>query len=239
MTEMKSLATLFVHGICGHYSQFAGLPDIAARFGTSETFLLPGHGGAFSTLLKTGVDDWLGDVDQRLDRLSRSHDEVILVGHSLGALLSLYAAYKNPFRVKRIFLWAAPLGISRTSSLRQKLKYRRAQTPKTAGIRLTDLLSVGLPTPLEGLRMLPLLSDIVSFSKRCEIVYPTLPFDITGFQVQYDEVVDPDRSMRLLKTNVRANVHLLTESSHGALVSPERELVEATFQEILQASRAD
>lgn len=234
----RKIATLFVHGIGGHFQQFMTLPGIAARFGTAETFLLPGHGGTFAALLKTDVEDWLGDVEHRLKRLSDGYDEVILVGHSLGTLLTMYAAYKNPFKVKRLLLWATPFGISVRTSLTQKFRYRREQTPKTGGIAASDILSTDLPTALEAVRMLPKLSRIATFSKRCEIVYPSLPFDFECFQIHYDELVHPVRSTAVLKKNPRAHVHLLTESSHGYLVSPELEHVEDTLIHMLTRAAA-
>lgn len=234
----KKLATMFVHGIGGHFKQFASLPEAAAPFGTVETFILPGHGGRFADLLKTDVADWLGDVEARLARLSESHDEVVLVGHSLGTLLSMYAAYKNPFKVKRLLLWATPFGISLRSSLAQKMKYKREQTPKTAAVSATDILSTPLPNAIEALRMLPKLSHIVTFSKRCEIVYPSLDFTFECFQVKFDEMVKPEPSMQVLAKNPQAAVHLLTESSHGYLVSPELEMVSDTLVRMLNDARS-
>lgn len=232
--EKKKIATIFTHGIAGDFKQFGKLPSVAKAFGDVETFLLPGHGGEFSALLRTNVDIWLNDVEERLLKYEKTHDEIVLVGHSLGTLLSMYAAYKHPFKVRRLLLWATPFGITMRNSMAQKMKYKREQTPKTAGIRASDILSTKAPTALQAVRMLPRLSGIVTFARRCEIVYPTLPFEIEAFQVKFDELVVPETSMKMLKNNPRANVQLLTESSHGYLVPPEIDYVADALTRMLE-----
>lgn len=235
----KKIAILFVHGIIGGFVEVAGLPEAAADYGHVDLQVLPGHGGPFADFLRSDIDAWLRSVDERLAALSKAYDEVILFGHSLGALLALYAAYKNPFNVKRIMLWACPFKISAPTVsarlLRSQIKRRETGAP----VLDKSKPSTKWPTPWQAVRSIKRLLPIVTFSRRVEIVYPSLPFEITAFQVEHDELINPDKSERKLLENPNALVHRLSESSHAYLVSPEYEQVESTLKTILERALQD
>lgn len=235
----KNIAVLFVHGIIGSFVEVAGLPEAASVYGHVDLQLLPGHGGPFADFLRSDIDDWLQSVDERLAILSKEYDEVILFGHSLGALLALYAAYRNPFKVKRIVLWACPFKISAPTVtarlIGSQLKRRETGTP----VLDKSKPSTKWPTPWQAVRSIKRLLPIVTFSRRVEIVYPSLPFEITVFQVEHDALINPDKSERKLLENPTATVHRLTESTHAYLVSPEYERVEETLKTILAKALQD
>ncbi len=70
--------------------------------------LLAGHGASSPEALRdSGWEEWLKDADQALQKLSIEADQIIVIGHSMGALLSLNLAVRYQGKVDSLVL-AAP-----------------------------------------------------------------------------------------------------------------------------------
>lgn len=88
-----SRAVLMIHGWTGFPGMLYPLFDAIAEAGyTVDLPRLPGHGTAMRDMLSTGHRDWLRRAcDAYLD-LKASHEEVILLGHSMGGVIALIVA---------------------------------------------------------------------------------------------------------------------------------------------------
>lgn len=103
---------VFIHGILESYKQFRALAQLAEHEGYATCLLLlPGHGGSSREFAKTSYKEWIRYTSRQIAELASWYDEIILVGHSMGALLAICEAM-NPFnRIKSLFLINPPLGI--------------------------------------------------------------------------------------------------------------------------------
>lgn len=90
-------ACLLVHGWVGSRIDFNDLGERLQRKGvTVRLMLLPGHGTNPRDLKDAGVEDFLAALERELAGLRGTHEEVTLIGFSLGGALSTLAASRAP-----------------------------------------------------------------------------------------------------------------------------------------------
>lgn len=90
--EGAKTAVLMVHGIVGTPRHFDFLLEVIPEDVTVVNLLLPGHGGTVKDFAAASMKQWQAAVDAALDELCQSHEQVVLVGHSMGTLLTARAA---------------------------------------------------------------------------------------------------------------------------------------------------
>ena len=90
--EVRGIAIL-VHGLADTAYSLADVAGtLAGRCLIARTMLLPGHGTRSADLLEVDHEDWLASVERLVDAASLEHENVLLAGVSLGAILGLTAA---------------------------------------------------------------------------------------------------------------------------------------------------
>jgi carboxylesterase len=115
MTEQhkapRPLGVLIIHGFT------ATLESVKALFMAVKELGIPlrvpqltGHGASSPEALR-GVtwEAWMADADQALQELCLEADQVIVIGHSMGALIALNLAVKYPDKVDSLVLAAPPI----------------------------------------------------------------------------------------------------------------------------------
>jgi carboxylesterase len=101
-------ACLLVHGIAGSSAQMRGMAESLAASGfRARGLLLPGHGTHPDDLEGVVWQDWYEHVHEEYCILKKEHEEVCLIGFSIGAALSAHYAAHNP--VDRLVLLSVPL----------------------------------------------------------------------------------------------------------------------------------
>lgn len=110
-------AALLIHGFPGSAKEMRPLAHELHKMGwTAQGILLPGFGPDIETLPEKSHDDWLTAVEAALTELQLHHDNVIVVGNSMGGALAIEAAAKHnadgiisfaPFYTIDHFLWKA------------------------------------------------------------------------------------------------------------------------------------
>ena len=110
--DARQPTVLFVHGAANDHGVFALQSRYFAWHGRNVLAVdLPGHGRSGGEALPSveALADWLRDV---LDAAGVA--EAALVGHSLGSLVALECAARNPDRVRRLALLgpAVPMSVS-------------------------------------------------------------------------------------------------------------------------------
>lgn len=104
-------AVIFVHGILEGPFQFHGLAAKVLDHGMSAFgILLPGHGTTAEGFSKSNRDQWVSFLDGKIEQLSKKYSTIILVGHSMGSLLSLLASEKHD-SVVGVVAMATPLAV--------------------------------------------------------------------------------------------------------------------------------
>lgn len=91
--ERTPIALLLIHGLAASPWEVLEIGKKAFQTGFSAYGVrLAGHGTSVEDLEKQSWKEWVRSVREGYDLLTRFSDRVVLVGESLGGLLSLYAA---------------------------------------------------------------------------------------------------------------------------------------------------
>ena len=105
----NSFGVLILHGFTATLDSVNALSEPLRALGIPVSIpLLAGHGASSPEALR-GVrwEAWMADADQALQKLSVDAEQIIVIGHSMGALLSLNLAVRYPGRIDSLIL-AAP-----------------------------------------------------------------------------------------------------------------------------------
>ena len=103
---------IFIHGIIEGPKQFRRLAQIAYEMGYSvNVLLLPGHGGTGYTFAKTSYIKWVEYVTKKVKQMKKQYDEVLFVGHSMGALLTICEIAANDDQVIASVLIDPPIKV--------------------------------------------------------------------------------------------------------------------------------
>lgn len=97
------VGVVVTHGFTGNPRATRPLGrHLAAHGYRVEVTRLPGHGTHHRDLGRTRYDDWFAEVDRAVTRVGAECDHVVLVGHSMGATISLDAAARRPDDVSAV-----------------------------------------------------------------------------------------------------------------------------------------
>lgn len=112
------VAVLMVHGFGSSPAVFQRWADeFAGRGFACHAMRLPGFGEPLPAARRVTADDWRRAVDEEILALRRTHQEVWLVGHSMGAAACAEAALRHPDQVAGLVLLAPLCGVSSRRSL--------------------------------------------------------------------------------------------------------------------------
>ncbi len=89
----NNIGCLLIHGFTSTPAEMYPLAKVLHDEGyTVNSILLSGHGTNHEELLKVSYIDWYNDVEKAYEELLFECEEIIVIGHSMGALLALMLA---------------------------------------------------------------------------------------------------------------------------------------------------
>jgi carboxylesterase len=90
----------YIHGLMGSPLEFHRYANALAGQGFDfQAVLLPGHGSDGLAFARSNAAQWLNHVVCQLSLIRQDYDKVILIGHSMGALLALSTTERVPVDV--------------------------------------------------------------------------------------------------------------------------------------------
>lgn len=233
-------AVLLIHGICGtpnHFRAVLPLEELVPEGWSLHNLVLDGHCATVEDFAHSSMEKWKSQVRSAFEALARTHDQVILVAHSMGTLLSVELSLEYSEKIPVLFLINVPLRVMlRPFGVRNILRLAfgrldfsdpiQKSTAQTTGIQMTKKLWKFIPwVP----RILELLREMRRTIKRLD----QIPSRCIAFQSEKDELVS-NRSRRLLEKSGRVEVYNLLHSTHFYYSPEDTAAVHAAFGKICE-----
>ena len=216
IVEGARVAVLMVHGILSTPNHFRDLIPLIPKNYSVYAMVTDGHCGTVRDFSRSSLASWEKSVEDAVSELLKTHDEIYMVGYSLGTLLSIDQAINNP-RVTRLFCIAVPIKVRfRMRMIPMALKIYSKQIKDDDIITLSLRESYGTTDSknvFEYLGWIPRFLDL--FKKIAEVRKNLYKLETPCIAIQSirDELVSP-RSIDILKRESRMRVESLENSTH-------------------------
>lgn len=228
MRNPSKKVAVFLHGFLGGPQQFDFLLPAAQAAGfDTHALLLPGHGGDCRTFFSSSRSHWEAYVQAELDRLREEYESILLVGHSMGGLLSILAALRDTRGICGIFAIALPL------HLRVSRKGMHTNWKHVTGLGKRDAYTEAARTScsVNGItlwnapRLVPRMIDLSALSRKARRGLNKLTVPLAILHSQKDEWVSQRSIAAALRSPVQADMILLPESSHFLYSENDRAII--------------
>ncbi len=229
-------AILFIHGIVGAPTQFEDLLQIVPDEISIYNLLLDGHGKTVKDFSNTSMFKWENQVKNVIGELKNTHQNLIVVGHSMGGLLSICEAIKQPESICQLFLLAAPLKISvKPLFIKNTVKVALNKIKPDDYIALTYKDEYNVDIDLRFWRYIGWISRYKELFKKAKFTRNNLSQLKTNtiiFQSEKDELVSC-KSIKYIKGNPKINLHILKNSNHSYYDKLDRQLILQEFEKTI------
>lgn len=209
-------AVLFVHGILGTPDHFSELLPLVPESMSVYNVLLDGHGGSVSDFSNTSMTKWEMQIESVVNEILEIHDEVFVVAHSLGTLLTLEQAAKHR-RITKMFLMQSPLklfvkpilfvNVLKVYTNKFTPNDKKALAAKKA-YSVTDDKNI-----FKYISWLPRFFELFDKIKRVRAIIKNVSAKCFFYQSKYDEMVSV-KTLEILKENSNFLSVLLEKSAH-------------------------
>lgn len=210
-------AVLFLHGIVSTPRHFDPLLTLVPEEVSVWALLLDGHGKEVPDFGRTSMKKWEAQVQKAVDELSRSHERLYLVAHSMGTLFSICHAVKNG-KIAGLFLLASPLKVfvrPRMFYATFLLYFDRIRADDEITQAMQKDLSVRISgNPFLYIGWIPRFLELFGMIRRTRKELRKLQVPTLFYQSAKDELVS-NASVKYLKTNPHITVHTLENSTHS------------------------
>ena len=235
-------AVLFLHGIVGtprHFSHILPLVDAVPDDWSYYNLLLPGHGGSVQDFSRSTMTQWKQEVWRVFLQLAEQHEQVAVVGHSMGTLFALQLSMDFPEKIPFLFLIACPIrpwvGLQGFNCcVRASFGITREDHPaemaitKAGGTTLTKKLWKYIP-------WIPNMIALLAEANKTEKMLSNLQTKAVVFQSRRDEMVS-SRSGKILAKYSVVDLTTLEGATHFYYPDPDQARVCAAFTEMCEVT---
>ncbi|MBN1329464.1 MAG: alpha/beta fold hydrolase [Candidatus Heimdallarchaeota archaeon] len=221
----NEIGIMLIHGFSSTAQEMQGLADYMHKKKgyTTLSVLLAGHGTSPGDLAQTDMIDWYKSVREGYNFLKESCKKIILIGHSMGATLSLLLAVDKP--VDAIVTLCAPVKVEYFMQdylflVSDLLKYFPRKKKEVEIMDKNNLINYRVSS-LKGVEHLLDLMEVA----REEITKVTSPiFTITAGLDERVPLYNAEKIREMVQSTIKEDF-FAPNSPHTILFGPEREIV--------------
>ncbi len=232
--ETSDTVIVFIHGIQGSPLQFDYMTEKLSGRYSIENLLLPGHGKTASDFGNSNMAEWQNYVDERIIKLQQEYKNIILVGHSMGGLLSVQSAISYPQKIRGLFLIALPLCIHISyPCIKNSFSIAFSKKDRNdiiAAARKGN--SISASNPFEYLAGTPRYIELLKKSKSTRALLEKLQLPIVIVHSANDELVS-NKSLNYSKDRGNIQVITLNDSGHYYYSRAAQEKISDTLKEFI------
>lgn len=228
-------AVLFLHGICGSPNHFRSLLPLEAAVPDDWSLyniVLDGHCKTVEAFGRSSMKKWKAQVESVFDALARTHERVILVGHSMGTLFSIDLALRHPEKIPFAFLIAVPVRVAvRPHAVGYMLRIAFDRVGDKNPVLISMRQACGLMPTKKLWKYIPWAPRMVELLRLCSQtgkVVSELRVPCIAWQSERDEMVSR-RAGNLLRESGRVEVHNLPKSTHFYYPPEEAKAISDSF----------
>lgn len=232
----SNIAVLLIHGILStprHYDWL--IPSISDDIEV-HNILLKGHGGAVADFSKATMQQWQAQISEAVKSLEKPGRKIILIGHSLGALLALHAAQSSK-SICGLMLLNPPLKPwVRLSMVWRSLRFAfgRIRTDDPGDISCYQDLGVTLEPQLwKYLGWIPNFVSLLILAGKCRKIPEKLSIPCFAYLGHKDELVHIS-SKKWLHNCKNITLRSFPDGTHFGYSEQEKLLIETDFEDLLQ-----
>jgi carboxylesterase len=238
IVEGAEKAVLFIHGICGSANHFRQLLPLEQRIPETWSYhnlVLDGHCKSVEDFGHTSMAKWKAQTEAAFLDLCRCHREVILVGHSMGTLLSIGIALKFPQKVGKLFLLAVPVKVFvQPRAIPNLVKIAFDKVDATDPVLVSMQNACGIRQTKKIWKYIPWIPRMVELLRLCgqtATQLGDLRVPCIAIQSAKDEMVSGKAGI-LLRKSGRVAVVDLPNSTHFYYEPRDRQTTISQFEEI-------
>ena len=229
-------AVLFIHGIMGTPNHFRDLIPLVPENYSVYAMVTAGHCGTVTDFSNATLEKWEASVQRAVDELLETHNELYLVGHSMGTLFSIEQAMKEP-RIKKLFCISIPIKVyirPRMIPMALKVYLNRIEDDDIYALSLKECYGVTDSRNIfKYLGWIPRIIDLFKLIKRIRKKLDKLNTPCVAYQSIPDELVSP-KSIDILKRESNIRVEVLKNSTHMYYDPKEMDYLKEEFIKFLE-----
>ncbi len=210
-------AVLCIHGIAGTPNHFRNIIPILPSDWSVYCIMLDGHGKTVEDFSETSMEKWKQQVSETLHKLCYEYENVIIIAHSMGTLLSLNESLMHNDRIKKMILLAVPLKVYVHPSLMSssmKVVFDRVEDDDIFDNATRDSCSVEPDKQIwKYLGWIPRFFELFELIYDTRKIIPEISVPTYVFQSRNDELVLYS-AKEYLEGNDNINVQTLEHSGH-------------------------
>lgn len=231
MVDGARVAVLLVHGILSTPNHFRELIPLIPDNYSVWAMVTDGHCRKVRDFSRSSMKGWERSVENAVEELLQAHDEVYMVGHSMGTLMSIRQAIKNP-KVTRLFCIAVPIKVRvrvRMIGMALKVYFDKIDNDDLKLVGLKE--SYGIDESDKVFRYLgwiPRFLDLFKMIAETRKSLGELKTPCTAYQSALDELVSP-KSVKILRNESQMHVVELKNSTHFYYEPLEMDILKQEF----------
>lgn len=233
-------AVLFIHGIVGtpnHFRTQIPLEPLVPEDWSVYNIRLPGHGYGVKEFGRSNMNQWRACAQAAFGELAERHEQVLIVGHSMGTLFAMQLAVAHPEKVASLLLIAAPMRpwvrlYGAVNCIR--LAFGRIREDRPLEVATRKVCSV-TPTPFlwQYIPWIPRFLELFAEIHRTEKRMGDLTVPCIAWQSRKDELVS-NFSAPVLRRSGVMEVRELENSTHFYYTPQDADRVQACFLDMMK-----